>query len=66
MARPILAANRRESLLSLLIGITLLVGSALAILIWQLPVILVLCTAGFIGAVSSWAQTARKAPAPHA
>ncbi len=65
MARPLLAASRRESLLSLLVSIGLLVGSALALLVWHLPVILVLCCAGFIGAMTAWQEANRKAQARH-
>lgn len=65
MARPLLAASRRESNLSLVVGVILLVGSALALLLWQLPVILVLCTAGLVGALLSWWQAAPKAQAAH-
>jgi chromate transporter len=65
MARPLLAASRRESTLSLLVSIGLLVGSALALLVWHLPVILVLCTAGFIGALTAWQQAHRKAQLTH-
>ncbi len=65
MARPLLAASRRESLLSLVVSIGLLVGSAVALLVWHLPVILVLCTAGFIGAMMAWQQANRKAQVAH-
>ncbi len=65
MARPLLAANRRESMLSLVVGVILLVGSAVALLLWQLPVILVLCTAGLVGALLSWWQAAPKVQAAH-
>lgn len=57
MARPLLATSRRESHGSLLVSVFLLVGSALAVIIWQLPVILVLCGAGVIGALTVWRHT---------
>lgn len=65
MARPLLAASRRESNFSLVVGVFLLVGSAVALLLWQLPVILVLCIAGLIGALTAWWQAAPKAQAAH-
>ena len=65
MARPLLAASRRESNFSLVVGVFLLVGSAVALLLWQLPVILVLCTAGLIGALTAWWQATPKAQAAH-
>lgn len=65
MARPLLAASRRESNFSLVVGVILLVGSAVALLLWQLPVILVLCTAGLIGALTAWWQATPKAQAAH-
>ena len=65
MARPLLAASRRESNFSLVVGVILLVGSAVALLLWQLPVILVLCAAGLIGALTAWWQATPKAQAAH-
>ena len=54
MARPLLATSRRESQGSLGVGILLLVGSAAAVQFWHLPVIIVLCGAGIIGALNTW------------
>ncbi len=54
MAQPLLATSRRESSLSLGVGILLLVGSATAVQLWHLPVIVVLCGAGAIGALNTW------------
>ncbi|HRW04702.1 MAG TPA: chromate transporter [Caldilineaceae bacterium] len=65
MARPLLAASWRESWGSLVVSSGLLVGSALALLLWHLPVILVLCCAGLIGALTAWQQTLRKAYVRH-
>lgn len=65
MAHPLLAAARREGTLSLVINSTLLIGSAVALAVWQLPVILVLCTAGTIGALTAWQQAGRKAEVIH-
>lgn len=65
MARPLLAAARRESILSLLVHSALLVGSAVTMWIWHLPVILVLCGAGVIGALTAWQQASRKVQVTH-
>lgn len=65
MARPLLTASYRESLLSLLVSIGLLVGSAVAVLLWHLPVILVLCVAGAVGALTMWGEAVRKARVAH-
>lgn len=65
MARPLLTASYRESVLSLLVSIGLLVGSAVAVLVWHLPVILVLCVAGAVGALTMWGEAVRKARVAH-
>jgi len=65
MARPLLAASYRESIFSLGVGIVLLIGSAVAVLLWHLPVILVLCVAGAVGALTVWGETVRKACVAH-
>ena len=54
MARPLLAASKRESSGSLLVSVLLLVGSALVGVFAQLPVLLVLCSAGTIGGLAMW------------
>lgn len=54
MARPLLAVSRRESTASLSVSVFLLIGSALAILLWELPVLLVLVIAGLVGAAAAW------------
>jgi len=61
MARPLLAISRRESNRSLLVSLLILVGSAFALYLWELPVILVLCVAGFVGAVTAWQQASMRA-----
>jgi chromate transporter len=64
MTRPLLAASNRESRLSLLIGWVLLVGSALAVVIGEAPVIIVLLSAGLIGALASWWVAVARQPVP--
>jgi chromate transporter len=59
MARPLLVRSYRESASNLLVGVFLLVGSALGVLVWRLPVIVVLCSAGAIGALTSWRHSVR-------
>ncbi|MFN8442800.1 MAG: chromate transporter [Caldilineaceae bacterium] len=54
MASPLLKASKRESTLNLIVGIVILVGSGLAVIVWQLPVILVLCSAGALGGLAMW------------
>jgi chromate transporter len=56
MARPLLAASHRESRSSLVVSVLILVGSALAVVIWEAPVILVLISAGTLGALTVWRQ----------
>lgn len=63
MARPLLVSNYRESVSNLLIGVLLLVGSALGVLVWHLPVIVVLCSAGAIGALTTWRHSVQVQPA---
>lgn len=54
MVRPLLAASQREGRMRLFVGVALLVGSVAAVLLWRLPVILVLCSAGALDAVATW------------
>jgi len=54
MARPLVVTSRQEGSLSLLVTIFILAGSGLAVLLWQVPVILVLCTAGGLSALTLW------------
>lgn len=56
MARPLLTASKRESNSSLLVSVFILVGSALAVVVWELPVIVVLISAGGLGALTMWWQ----------
>lgn len=64
MTRPLLAASNRESRLSLLVGWVLLIGSALAVVIGDIPVIIVLLSAGLIGALTSWGHAVLRQPKP--
>ena len=64
MARPLLDASRREGWASLGLSVALLGGSALAAGLWRLPVIVVLCGAGAIGALWLWWRAARGAGQP--
>lgn len=56
MARPLLTASQRESAISLLVSVFILVGSALAVVLWELPVLVVLLSAGGLGALTMWWQ----------
>ncbi len=62
MARPLLTSSRSESNSSLFVSVILLVGSALAVNLWHIPVIVVLCSAGAIGALSLWQHTLQTQP----
>lgn len=52
MARPILAASRKDGVFSLLVGVTLLVASGLTVFRLRVSVVPVLCVAGAIGALT--------------
>ncbi|MCE7980759.1 MAG: chromate transporter [Caldilinea sp. CFX5] len=54
MARPLVNASRQEGHSSLTVSVVILVGSALAVVVWELPVLLVLISAGLLGALSMW------------
>jgi len=56
MLSPLLAASRRESRMTLLVSVLILVASTAAVLLWQLPVPVVLCSAGAISGLSLWRQ----------
>ena len=64
MARPLLAASRREGRASLIVSMLLLAGSAAAAAFWRPPVIVMLCGAGVIGALVMWWRDARGAGRP--
>ncbi len=65
MARPLVNASRHESRRSLAVSVIILVGSALAVVVWELPVLLVLISAGLLGALSMWQHAAQKKAASH-
>lgn len=56
MVRPLLKASRRESNNSLIVSLLIVAGSSLAVMVWKLPVIFVLCGAGIIGGLTMWGQ----------
>ena len=58
MAHPLLAVSGRESRSSLLASIVILVGGAVAVVVWHLPVLVVLLAAGAIGAWTMWRHVA--------
>lgn len=64
MARPLLAASRREGRMSMSVSVALLLGSATIAAFWRPPVIAVLCGAGAIGALALWWRAARGARQP--
>ena len=65
MARPLLAACRRERGGTLILGWLLLLGSGLTGALWHPPVVLVLCCAGATGALFHWQRDARRAAKRH-
>lgn len=65
MAQPLVNASRQESRSSLAVSVIILVGSALAVVVWELPVLLVLISAGLLGALSMWQHAAQKKAASH-
>jgi chromate transporter len=60
MASPLLVAGRREGWPVFWVNVVILAGSAVAMLRWQLPVVVVLCTAGALSGLTLWRQ--RTAP----
>ena len=60
MVRPLLEVSRRESNFSLGVSIVIVVGSALAVLVWELPVVYVLLGAAAIGGVARWAEVSKQ------
>lgn len=59
-ARPLLAASRHEGRASLGVSLVLLAGSMGVTALWQLPVPLVLCGAGVLGALAMWWRAVRR------
>lgn len=60
MVRPMLQESRSESPHSLFVSLMILVGSAGAVIVWELPVVLVLCGAGVLGAAALWWHSVRE------
>ena len=60
LARPLLAASRREGRRSLTVGLGLLVVSGVAVAVWRPPVVLILCAAGLAGAGFHWRRDVRR------
>jgi chromate transporter len=60
MGLPLLAVSRREGRITLLVGVFLLLGSALIAALWMPPVVGVLCTAGAVGAFTFWIREVRR------
>jgi len=54
MALPLLQASQREGKASLGLSLLILAGAGLAVAWWHLPVVLVLCGAGVVGALAQW------------
>lgn len=60
MVRPLLQVSRRESNFSLGVSVVIVAASALAVLVWQLPVVYVLLGAATVGGVARWAEVSRQ------
>ncbi len=58
MVTPLLAAGRREGLFALIVHVAILIGASATILLWQLPVVTVLCGAGVINGARKWLHRA--------
>ena len=64
MARPPLADSRREGAASFAVALSILFASALAAFWRHIPVVLILCAAGSVGAVLHWLRTRNKTNDP--
>jgi chromate transporter len=62
LARPLLQASRQEGGTSLLVSAALLLGGGLVLALWNPPVLLILWTAGALGALA--AMMLRRRPQP--
>jgi chromate transporter len=60
MARPLLAAGRREGHASLTLAWALLIGSGLVVALTRTPVVAVLWGAGALAALAQWQRVARQ------
>ena len=54
LGKPLLTEARQEGQGSFTVSAALLVGSGLAVAVWHLPVVLVLCAAGSLSAAWNW------------
>jgi chromate transporter len=61
MARPLLATSWREGRMSGIVSLCVLLGSAAAMVVWQLPIFAVFCGAGAIAALVAWRGERRRA-----
>jgi chromate transporter len=59
LVMPLLSARRREGRWLQMVYILIFLGSAVAMLLWQLPVLVVLLSAGAIGGLSQWLHSAQ-------
>ena len=60
LARPLLAASRREGKGTLPLGLILLAGSGAGAAVWHPPVVWILCAAGSAGALFHWRRDVRR------
>ena len=56
MARPLLESSKSESSFSFIVSLVILFGSALAVVLFDLPVLLVLLCAGLLSGLTMWAH----------
>jgi chromate transporter len=64
LVKPLLAAGRREGVWSLFVHVAILVGSTAVMVVWQLPVVAVLCGAGVINGANKWLRDTAKKVGP--
>jgi chromate transporter len=60
---PLLAARGREGRWLQMVYVVILFGSTAVVLLWQLPVVVVLCGAGIIGGLAQWLHSAHESTA---
>jgi chromate transporter len=58
MVRPLLAAGRREGVFALVVHVAILIGASTVMLLWQVPVVAILCGAGVINGTRKWLRQA--------
>lgn len=59
MVIPLLVARGREGRWLQMVYVVVLFGSTAVVLLWQLPVVVVLCGAGIIGGLAQWLHSAQ-------